>query len=324
MKIFILLPLLLISIVSTAATKQRELDGIKLGTRVDSLGITLDEYKSIYTYKEQYVLWAIFREKGHPIFAIEKLCKESGNTASLDGIGCNQSYKELKTAMDGKINPICEGEGYDEYQTPYAYYDQSTNHFWIIDEKNKIFSVGIASGADSIPRAEGNSQICKPLSKETLLKKQKELKEEADREAKRKSEEKAKQAAKEKMQKESVANLLAKRKTPWISWTNYGYTLREGYYNSIRTDYYYDPKSISKTKDGLLILIRKDTTDYDSVAVSLIELNCNKETYREFQEFTFDTPIQAVKLKKIGPYDGVWNYIDPNLIHAELYKKVCG
>ena len=316
MKKYLYILLFLISSTSIAATKQIELDGIKLGTRVDSLGIKLDNDISVYTYKTQYYLWGSFGEKGHPIFAIEKLCKESGYSASLDGIGCNHSYQELKAVLGSKILPICDDERYDDTQTPYAFFDKSTNHFWMVQEKQKISAVGIASGVGSIPGAEGGSQVC--LTKEELGKKQQAQKDEE------RSKERARQIAKEKAQQEFVATLLNRRKTPWISWPHYGFTSTNGYYSGyVRTDYYYDPKSISRTRDGQLILIRKDTKDYDSVVVSLIEMNCKKETYREFQEFTFDTPIQAVKLKKIGTYDGIWNYIDPDLIHAELYKKVC-
>lgn len=307
LKIITLLITISICLGANAEVKQTEFGGLKLGVRVDEFGIKLSDSQSEYKYKNKYILTGFFDKPGHPIFAIELLCKEAQyGEEAIGGVGCSDNIRLIKQLHGKDILTICDDIRYDNSQTPYAYYNPKTNHFWIFsDDKTKILAIGITDSEVRVPGTEARSQVCQAPTPGYLA-------------AKRAEEAEAKRIAikEQQIRNQKIENVLKKissmRRSPWVSWTRLS--------NSFL--YAYDPKSVEGVGNFKRALTLYDSDD-GYILVSIVELNCKDESYRELSAIEFLPPIQKQQVKNFRDIPKKWNYLERETIESDLYKKVC-
>lgn len=150
-----ILPILIINLLFTlfcqvalATDRQVEFGGVKLGSRADSLGIALDDFRAWYRHKNKYYLSGYFNQPGHPISMIILFCEDANASEKIAGIGCDDAIENITKKFGSVLFEMCSDyhtmSRVDE-STPLAYYNPKTNQFWSFDQKTKkIRSIGIA------------------------------------------------------------------------------------------------------------------------------------------------------------------------------------
>jgi hypothetical protein len=132
----------------TPKAPQIEFAGASLGAKVTSLGIMLDDYKSVYQFKGRYFVSGNFSEPGHPIFMIELRCDYSDGTDQQSGIKCNDPVDKIAATFGADLEAFCStGEAYDWEQQfePVYFYIKKTNQFWYVNnETRRVAGFGIA------------------------------------------------------------------------------------------------------------------------------------------------------------------------------------
>ena len=134
--------------VALAAERQLEFGGVKLGSRADSLGIKLDDYRAYYRYKNKYYLSGYVAQPGHPISMIELSCEDANTSDEVGGIGCDDAIENITKKFGSVLFEMCSNyevmSRVDESRS-FAYYNPKTNQFWSFHpETKKISGIGIA------------------------------------------------------------------------------------------------------------------------------------------------------------------------------------
>jgi hypothetical protein len=285
-----------------AQVKQKEFGGIRLGVRVDSLGIALDDYMAFYKYNQKYILLGSLDEPGHPVITIALDCRETKLKEMLGGISCGDSVDALKRRHGASMVPVCDNVRYDEKQEVFGYYNASTNHFWLIRD-GRVREMGITEQIYSVPYSEGGSQVC--LGPEEAARELAEYRKKTELELLAYEEKQLKRS-------EFSKNLLAMRQSPWALW------------KEIETDVYFDPKSIiNYSSSARRLLVRVDYEDEVYSDIRLVEFDCQAETTQIKGFLRLNKPVQKLDVIRIELDEAEVRYIEPAGSSSRLFQTVC-
>jgi len=141
-----------------------------LGAKVDSLGIPLDQDRSVYESRP-FLITGTFNKPGHPIFDVEltgcNIDKKIALGSLFGEYGCNKEslikLKSLAAAPGADIKEMCAPVEADESQEVLAYADTKKEIYWGVTG-DEIVSAGVYKG--SIPIGEFGVAECNKSARE--------------------------------------------------------------------------------------------------------------------------------------------------------------
>lgn len=141
-----------------------------MGAKIDSLGIALDQDRSVYESKPFWIT-GDFDQPGHAIFDVQLTGCNADKKIALGSLfgeyGCNKEsllkLKSLSAGSNSDIKEMCHPAEMDEAQKVWAYADTKKEIYWGISGDD-IASAGVYKG--SIPMGEFGVMPCDKASRE--------------------------------------------------------------------------------------------------------------------------------------------------------------
>lgn len=141
-----------------------------MGTKVDSLGIALDQDRSTYESKP-FLITGTFNQPGHPIFDVQlsgcNLNKKIALGSLFGDFGCNKEslikLKNLAADSNSDIKQMCAPVDVDESQEVLAYADTKKEIYWGTTP-SEIYAAGVYRG--SIALGEFGVLQCDEVARE--------------------------------------------------------------------------------------------------------------------------------------------------------------